>query len=115
MKFSETIQHKIDGTKPKRQTDPLARHKRIFKKLKAMEDTASDPFWFEYGGRKFTFIKRFRGSELIHLSGNGGKMTLRIILIGEVVPLGYVRQRLESHGSVDFYTHDKSIRSERGF
>lgn len=114
MKFSEIVQVQIDG-KPVRAPDPLARQKRIYLKLKALQDHPRDPFWFRVNGKVYQRVQRFRGSSLVHFSGQSSRVTIDLADIESVELLGYQRQRQESHGSVDYYTHDKSIRSERSF
>ncbi len=84
---------------------------RNLRKIKSKMDTISDPFWFDYQGYKFWYIKHYRDTDIVILTSDIEK---RIDLndLNGVKFLGYVRQRLESHGSVDFYTHDKSIKNE---
>jgi len=117
MNFSEIIQHQIDGTKPPMSEEQKRRNKarRYLKKIEAKKDNGNDPFYFALDGKTFIYVKKYRCSgNNIFLNGgqhNGHKCD--ILDIERVEFLGYVRQRLERHGSVDYYTHDKSVKSER--
>lgn len=41
------------------------------------------------------------------------RVSIPLSSVTDINPVGYCRQRRESHGMVDFYTRDKAVKSDR--
>ena len=113
--FGESIQAIIDGKKIINRPDrELEKYKRKYRSLKKLEGLGSDPFFFEIDGFRFTSLKCYRGKTRVYLWGNE-KKEVGICDLMRVKALGFVRQKKEKSGMVDFYTRDINTKSDRNF
>jgi len=115
MTFGQMIENKISGERATIPQDKeLAKAKRVYAKLKKLQSTDSDRFYFELDGWRFDSLKCYRGRDSVHLRGNKRK-TISIYDLARVNRLGFVRQKKSATGMVDFYTENKNVKSERAF
>lgn len=115
LSFGQMLQHRIDG-KPIPKSKAEKEQARLVRKfsgwLKKVDDTPSDRFWWDLDGFKFWTARRYRGSDKMHLS-SWVRKSVPLSDIDRVKPLGYVRQKATSAGLVDYYTCEKSTKSDR--